>query len=164
MRRDDVLRVLDDPLAKALMATPIPARLAYIALDGTPRAVPIGFHWNGARFILATTPNAPKVEALRRNPKVALTIDTTEFPPRVLLVRGAARIQVVDGIPPEYLEGARKGVDAAKWPAFEAQVRDLYEQMARIEIEPEWAKLLDFETRFPSALVELMRERAARAS
>jgi Pyridoxamine 5'-phosphate oxidase len=161
MRPDDVRRVLADPLAQKLMAAPIPARLAYIAVDGTPRAVPIGFHWDGDRFVLATTPKAPKVAALRKHPKVALTIDTTDFPPHVLLVRGAARIQVVDGVPPEYLAGARKQLSGAKFQEFESQVRDLYKQMARIDVEPEWAKLLDFETRFPTPLEELLRARSS---
>jgi hypothetical protein len=142
------------------MAAPIPARLAYIALDGTPRAVPIGFHWDGERFVLATTPKAPKVAALRKHPKVALTIDTTDFPPHVLLVRGVARIQVVDGVPPEYLAGARRQVGAEKWDEFETGVRDRYKQMARIDVEPEWAKLLDFETRFPTPVEELLRARS----
>ena len=42
-----------------------------------------------------------KVQALhvQANQKVALTIDTTTFPPHVLLVRGTARVEVVDGAP-----------------------------------------------------------------
>ena len=36
-------------------------------------------------------------------------------------------------------------------------MRGLYKQMARIAIEPEWAKLLDFETTVPSAVEELLR-------
>jgi len=41
-----------------------------------------------------------------------------------------------------------------KW---ESEVRRLYTQMARIEITPTWAKILDFETRIPSAVEELTR-------
>jgi hypothetical protein len=36
--------------------------------------------------------------------------------------------------------------------AFEAQVRAMYKQMARIKIVPLWAKLLDFQTRFPTPI------------
>jgi hypothetical protein len=157
MTPERLRQVLEDPLARELMSSAIPARLAYLAADGTPRAVPIGFHWNGTRFILATPPNAPKVPALRKNPKVALTIDTTAFPPHVLLVRGTASLDVVEGIPPEYLAASRKLVGERGWPEFEAQVRAMYKRMARIEIVPEWAKLLDFETRFPTPLEELAR-------
>jgi len=37
-------------------------------------------------------------------------------------------------------------------------VRRLYKQMARIVISPTWAKILDFETRIPSAVEELARQ------
>ncbi|MGH3827694.1 MAG: hypothetical protein ACRDQX_11050 [Pseudonocardiaceae bacterium] len=46
------------------------------------------------------------------NPKVALSIDTTTQLPHVLLVRGTASIEVVEGVPAEYLGSAKKLVDA----------------------------------------------------
>ena len=158
MPQQDVIRVLSDPLAQELMQSNIPARLAYVGPDGFPRAIPIGFHWNGTEFVLSTAPHAPKVSALKANPKVALTVDTNAFPPHVLLVRGTATIDIVDGIPPEYLEASRKGVGADQWDAFERGVRSLYKQMARIKITPLWAKLLDFKTRFPTPIEKLIRQ------
>ena len=142
MQQQDVARVLSDPLAQELMQSSIPARLAYVGPDGFPRAIPIGFHWNGAEFVLCTVPDAPKVSALKANPTVALTVDTNAFPPHVLLVRGTSAIDIVDGVPPEYLAASRKGVGPDQWDAFEAQVHALYKQMARIKITPLWAKLL----------------------
>ena len=47
----DVTRVLSNPLAQELMQSSIPARLAYLGPDGFPRAIPIGFHWNGIQFV-----------------------------------------------------------------------------------------------------------------
>ena len=156
MKQEQVSQVLNDPLAQELLNSTIPARLAYTGLDGFPRAIPIGFLWNGTRFVMCTATNSPKMEALRTNPKVALTIDTTTFPPHVLLVRGIARVEVVDGVAPEYLEGSKKYVPQEQWEAFEQQVRALYKQQGRITIVPEWAKILDFETRIPIAQEELM--------
>ena len=156
MRQDDVLQVLNDPLAQELLDSNIPARLAYTGRDGAPRAIPIAFDWTGTEFVVCTPPHAAKVRALQANPRVALTIDTTTFPPHVLLVRGTARVEVVDGVPPEYLAGSRKIVGEARFSAFEEQVRALYQQMARIAIVPEWAKLLDFETRLPRAVEQLV--------
>ena len=155
MQPQDLARVLSDPLAQELMQSSIPARLAYVGPDGFPRAIPIGFHWDGSHFVLCTVPHAPKVPAL--NPKVALTVDTNAFPPHVLLVRGTAAIDIVDGVPPEYLAASRKAVGPDQWDAFEAQVRAMYKQMARITITPLWAKLLDFQTRFPSQVETLIR-------
>jgi hypothetical protein len=53
---------------------------------------------------MCTATNAPKLSALRHNPAVALTIDTEVHPPEILLVRGRAELDVVEGIPDEYLE------------------------------------------------------------
>ena len=156
MPHDDVLQVLNDPLAQELLRSNIPARLAYIGRDGAPRAIPIAFHWTGQQFVICTPPHAAKVQAIQANPRVALTIDTTTFPPHVLLVRGTASVEVVDGVPPEYLAGSKKIVGEAEFPAFEEQVRGLYAQMARIAKEPTWAKLLDFETRLPRAVEQLV--------
>ncbi len=96
---------------------------------------------------------------LSRNPKVALTIDTYQQPPHVLLVRGTAEIEIVDGVPDEYLAASRKGGEPQDWKAFEAQVRALYKRMARITIRAEWAKVLDFETRLPDFLEELLSQK-----
>jgi hypothetical protein len=95
---------------------------------------------------------------LAADPKVALTVDTTAFPPQVLLVRGTASMDIVDGVPDEYLKASRRYVGDEGMAAFEAQVRGLYKRMARIAIAPTWAKLLDFETTLPSAVEALMRE------
>jgi hypothetical protein len=160
MKREDVIAVLNDPLAQELLHSPTLARLAYVGLDGYPRAIPIGYYWNGDRMIICTAAIAPKVAALRVNPKVALTVDTDTQPPHVLLVRGTAALEIVDGIPSEYLAASRKYFPPDQMPEFESHVRDLYKQMARISITPEWAKLLDFETRLPVAVEELIAQRA----
>jgi len=77
--------------------------------------------------VLCTVPHAPKVSALNTDPKVALTVDTNALPPHVLLVRGTAAVDIVEGVPPEYL------------------------------ITPLWAKLLDLQTRFPTRIEQLLR-------
>jgi hypothetical protein len=53
---------------------------------------------------MCTSKNALKLSALRHNPAVALTIDTEVHPPMILLIRGRAELDVVDGIPDEYLQ------------------------------------------------------------
>ena len=105
---------------------------------------------------MATATNSPKMKALKANPKVALTIDTIAFPPHILLVRGTARVEIVDGVAPEFLEASRKSVPPEQWEEFEKGVRGLYKQQGRITITPEWAKLIDFETRVPQAQEELV--------
>jgi len=160
MKQAQVTEVMNDPLAQELLTSTIPARLAYIGLDGFPRAIPIGFLWDGTQFVIGTATNSPKMQALSANPKVALTIDTNTFPPHVLLVRGAARVEIVDGVAPEFLEASKRYVPPEQWQAFEQQVRALYKQQGRITIVRQWAKLLDFETRLPSAQEQLAAKQA----
>jgi hypothetical protein len=45
--------LLDDPVAQQLLRSTIPARLAYNWFDGTPRVVPMWFHWDGKEIGLA---------------------------------------------------------------------------------------------------------------
>jgi hypothetical protein len=89
---------------------------------------------------------------------VALTIDTQDqWPPRALLIRGAARVELVDGVPDSYVEASRKVVPAAYFEGWEQGARTLYDQMVRITVEPDWAKLLDFETTLPKAVEDLIQ-------
>jgi nitroimidazol reductase NimA-like FMN-containing flavoprotein (pyridoxamine 5'-phosphate oxidase superfamily) len=75
MQPNEISEVLNRPLSQELLARDL-ARLGYVAKDGTPRAIPIAFTWNGTEIVMCTAKNAPKLTALRHNPAVALTIDT----------------------------------------------------------------------------------------
>jgi hypothetical protein len=110
-------------------------------------------------MVIATATQAPKVAALRANPRVALTIDTMGQPPHILLVRGSAVVEVVDCVPDEFLAASRKYIPVAQWEGFVRQSRDLYKQMARITITPEWAKIIDFEQRLPQAIEHMAQLR-----
>ena len=162
MQKGQIADVLGRPLSEELLSRPL-ARLAYVAKDGTPRSIPIAFTWNGTQIVLCTTKNAPKLHALRVNPMVALTIDTEVHPPKILLVRGRAELDVVDGIPEEYLtmNGSYRMTPEQR-VEWEAEVRSLYDGMVRIVVTPAWAKLIDFETTLPTAVEELVRQRAER--
>ncbi|HEX4427291.1 MAG TPA: pyridoxamine 5'-phosphate oxidase family protein [Terriglobales bacterium] len=146
------LELLQHPASQGLLQSTIPARLAYVWTDGTPRVIPIWFHWNGQELVLATPPKAPKLKALSKNPKVALTIDDNNFPHKVLMVRGTARLETVTGIVPEYAMAAERYFGSQQGKAWIEQMGGMIQSMVRITITPEWAGLLDFQTRFPSAL------------
>jgi uncharacterized pyridoxamine 5'-phosphate oxidase family protein len=155
--------ILNRPLSQELLARDI-TRLAYVAQDGTPRNVPIGFSWNGTEIVMCTSKNAPKLAHLRQNPAVALTIDTEVHPPKILLIRGQAELDVTDAIPDEYLEmNSTYQMTPEQRVEWEAGVRSLYhEGMVRIVVTPTWAKLIDFETTLPSAVEELIQQQAER--
>jgi hypothetical protein len=146
------LSLLQHPAAQELLHSKIPARMAYVWTDGTPRVIPIWFHWNGRDIVMATPPKAPKLKALAQNPKVSLTIDDNTFPHKVLLVRGTARLEPVQGIVPEYEAAADRYFDAKLAEEWLTQLRGIVSSMVRITVTPEWVGLLDFQSRFPSAL------------
>ena len=63
----------------------------------------------------------------------------------------------MDGVAPEYLDAAAKSTHGDELAAFEAQVRALYKQMARITIAPTWARFYDIGAgTFPTFLRRLV--------
>ena len=80
----------------------------------------------------------------------------------MLLIRGRVELDVVEGIPDEYLEmNSSYTMTPEQRVEWEAGVRALYDGMVRIVVTPTWAKLIDFETTLPSAVEELLRRQAA---
>ena len=151
------LALLDDPIAQQLLYSAQMAQLAYTWTDGSPRVVPIWFHWDGQQIVLGTPADAPKVAVLRASPRVALSIeDGRSWPYKALLIRGTAEVQIHDGMVPEYLAAARRYLGSEQGEGWVAQAQQLVPQMARIAITPEWVGILDFEQRFPSALEKAM--------
>ena len=151
--------LLDDPVAQELLRSTAPARLAYVWRDGTPRVVPIWFHWTGKEIVFGTPPKAPKVRALSLSSKVALTIDGNTWPYKVLQIRGTARVETVPGVAPEYALAAERYFGPEQGKAWVKQVGGMFSQMARIAVTPEWVAVLDFEQRFPSAIEAAMSGR-----
>ena len=159
----DPAQVMTLPIARQLLRDEVILHFSYTAPDGAPRVIPLGYVWDGAKFLMWTIPDSAKVRALRADDRVAITIDILGPPPRVLLVRGRAALETVEGVPDGYLEASYRTMPREAWEDFETQVRAMYKQMVVITVTPEWARLLDFETTAPEAVEKLMRERARHA-
>jgi hypothetical protein len=155
----EAAQVMAAPIALQLLRDEPILHLSYTARDGGPRVIPIGYVWDGTVFRMWTIPGSAKVGALRADPRVAITVDVPGPPPRVLLVRGRAALSTVDGVPDGYLEASHRTLPPEARDGFDTQVRALYDQMVIIEITPEWARLLDFETTAPRAVEKLMAAR-----
>jgi hypothetical protein len=158
LRQGD-LGLLETDIARRLLSARIPARFAYIALDGTPRVLATWFHWAGEVLAMPTFVAAPHVRhaagrlrALRVNPAVAVTIDTETFPAEVLTLRGRVAVTEVDGVPPEYASAARRYLGEKAARDYLAQIDRPGTRMARIDLRPAWVGVLDFQSRLPSAL------------
>ncbi len=154
--------LLNDPVAQELLHSRIPARVAYVWSDGTPRVIPIGFHWDGRDIVFATPPNAPKSHVIQDGTRVAITIDTDAMPYKVLSLRGTARVSSVDGIVPEYVLMAKRVMGEEGGNAWLGQIGQMLQhpkmggKMMRIAVTPEWVNIIDFEQRFPSAIEAVM--------
>jgi PPOX class probable F420-dependent enzyme len=144
------LSLLHDPIALELLESRVPARLAYVWMDGTPRVVPIWFHWDGSSVVVCSPTKDPKIKELEKNSDVSVTIDSNDWPYRVLSLRGTATVAMLDDLAPEYAAAADRYLGPAEGRAWAAQLRG--KPMGRVSIEPKWANILDFQTRFPSAL------------
>jgi nitroimidazol reductase NimA-like FMN-containing flavoprotein (pyridoxamine 5'-phosphate oxidase superfamily) len=165
MRTDEIRDELGQPAAQELLRTAPLLRLAYTGADDTPRVIPIGFLWTGEHIVICTSTAAPKGDALRRRPEVAVTIDTGAGPAdaKSLLVRGTATVETVDGIPSEYVDAARKTMRPEELTGFEQAVQGMYERMVRITITPTWARFYDFGAgRLPATLQAIAEEAAKR--
>jgi len=153
------LRLLESDAAGRLLTSTIPARYAYMALDGTPRVVASWFEWTGEELVLPTFISAPhvshaayRVRALRAHPDIAVTVATETFPPEVLSILGRAEITEVDGVADEYAEAAHRFLGSEEATGYLAQIDQPGTRMARIAVQPAWVALMDFQTRMPSAL------------
>jgi Pyridoxamine 5'-phosphate oxidase len=109
MTIEEARRLLQtDEVAQELLRSPIVARLGYTWRDGSPRVVPMWFHWTGEELLMGAPPNSPKMKVLATRPQVAVSIDTVEWPYKWLTLRGTASVQVSAEPFAEYLAMARQ--------------------------------------------------------
>lgn len=140
---------LDDPVVAALLEGPNLARLAYSGLDTRPRVVPIWFAYSDGEIVMITGPRADKVRALEANPAVALTIDDSRPPYKVLLIDGDASLEQVEGIASEY-EGIARRYLGGMTDAYMAQLR--IKRQVRIRVRPRSWRVFDFVRGYPKSL------------
>jgi hypothetical protein len=155
MDRARIDEILSDPVTLDLIDRQPIMQVAYAAPDGSPRAVPLGYLLREGKFVFFTIPISDKVGALRRDPRMALTVDVNP-PPCCLLVRGTAQLREEDGVPDEYLEASFRTMPADQHTGFEEQVRALYDSMVRIEVTPTWVRLNDFQRTAPRAVERIV--------
>jgi hypothetical protein len=149
---DAVTTLQTHPVAQELLRSTIPARLAYTWRDGTPRVIPIWFHWTGEEIVMGAPPNSPKMKALTDGAAVSLTIDSEAWPAKLLSIRGTATVTVEPEPFPEWLTAAQRYVGEEGGHEFLALVKQTFPGWARIAIRPEEVRILDFGAgQFPSA-------------
>ena len=150
------LSLLNDPVAITLLSSTNLAHLAYVWDDGSPRDVPIWFHWDGKAVVMGTPIKSPKMHVMPNHAKVAITIDSMVFPYKVLSLRGTAQVSIIEGVVPEYSKAAERYFGEEGGKGWINQIKGMFTQMARVAVVPEWAGIIDFEMRYPSAIAAAM--------
>ena len=143
------LALLDEPLSQKLLHSPILAHLSYVVADGTPRVMPIWFSWEQGKVIFCSVSAAVKLKSVIDGSRVAVTIDGSDWPYPVLMLRGTVTTTPFPGVVPGYRETAIRYLGEQNGAMFIDGIERTGLGMRRIEVKPDWVGLLDFQTRWP---------------
>lgn len=80
---------------------------------GTPRSVPVWFHWDGEAVRLFSEPGKLKVRNIERNPRVNLHLNGDAHGGDIIVLTGDARIETTTPVLadyPDYLTKYRAGI------------------------------------------------------
>jgi hypothetical protein len=94
------------------------------------------------------------MKVLAERPQVAVSIDSVDWPYKWLTVRGTASVQIVSEPLPfaEYVSMAYRYLGDMGGEQFLTAHRQTFQSWARITIQPEEVRILDFgKGRFPGA-------------
>jgi PPOX class probable F420-dependent enzyme len=131
-------RVLTDQEVQELLASDIPARLATIDRDGSPRITPIWFLWENGAFYMSSVKGKIQLRNLERNPIASICVDVEEpdtgighRPNRQIKAKAAVRLFEDDGswtrrITAKYVsgpEGERTAAERASKPGLVIELR-----------------------------------------
>jgi PPOX class probable F420-dependent enzyme len=100
--------------------------------DGGPNLTPVWFRWDGTSVTIWTTDTRAWVRNLERDPRVAFSVQTFEFPYPAVVMRGVGSVQSDDD--PSILEEIRAITERyvrpdevepyiSDWPALRTIVR-----------------------------------------
>jgi PPOX class probable F420-dependent enzyme len=115
----DLTQPFDAHIDRRLRTEPI-LWLGSAAPDGRPHLVPMWFLWDGATVLMFSLPNTRKLRNLRRNPAVALSLDTAQQGYDVVIVEGRAELPIdphLSGTMPEFV--AKYASIPRRWPPAE---------------------------------------------
>lgn len=98
--------------------------------DGQPQSVPVWFLWDGESFRMFSEPGKPKLDNIRKNPRVGLHLRATETGGEVVIFEGEA--EILDGPPatelPDYIEKYAPQIEDYGWTR-ESFARDYSEAL-----------------------------------
>jgi len=154
-------RLPGTPVAEELLAVATPACLACTAPDGSPRNIPVNFHWNGRELVIGAFAGTFKIAARRAHPAVAVTVATHDQGAKVLLLRGEVTRAEAGSLLEEYAIAQRRTIGEEASRSYLAAIDKPGLQMVRIAPRPRWAGVQDFGNRAPERTPRIVREALA---
>jgi PPOX class probable F420-dependent enzyme len=113
------------PALDALLARPNPAVVATLARDGGPRTVATWYAWDAGRVLVSMDATRARLEDLRRDPRVAVTVlDGTDWYGHVSLrgrvseLREDVGLADIDRLSRHYRGEAYQARDRPRWSAW----------------------------------------------
>ena len=131
-------RTMTDDEINKVLALDVPAHLATIDRDGSPRITPIWFLWEDGAFYMSSVKGKIQLRNLERNPVAAICVDVEgpdsgvgHRPNRQVKARAAVRLFEDDGswtrrITAKYVsgpEGERTAAERASMPRLVIELR-----------------------------------------
>src|SRR5262245_22369498 len=160
LRQGDT-RLPGTPAAEELLAAATPACLARAAPDGSPRNIPVNFHWNGREPVMGAFAGTFKIAARRAHPAVAVTVATHDQGAKVPLLRGEVTFAEAGSLLEEDALAQRRTMGEEASRSYLAAIDKPGLQRVRIALRPRSAGVPDFGNRVPERTPSVVREALA---
>ncbi len=118
---------IPDRFKDLLTTKPAFAHLATVMPDGQPQVTPVWIDFDGNHILVNSAKGRQKDKNMRREPRVALSIQDPENPYRYLEIRGRVVAVTEDGADQHIDKQAKKYLGQEKYPGRKpGEVRVLY--------------------------------------
>ena len=109
--------------------------LTTVTAKGAPQPSPVWFLWHDDTVLVYSQPHAPKVRAIRQNPQVALSFNTTPTGGNVVIFRGTAELVLPSPLPSTHDAFMAKYRPSMQGPEVtEASFDAEYSQLIRVSL------------------------------
>ncbi len=122
-----------------LLASRIPARVAWVDPTDQPRAAPLWFNWTGTELTMSTFAGSKKALEIVEGSTVAVTIDTEAFPYRSLGLRGVVALEPSDGLTDDYRRAAQRYLGEEPGRQWCERLEGLDQVLLRVRPTTAWA-------------------------
>ncbi|MCA9640968.1 MAG: PPOX class F420-dependent oxidoreductase [Myxococcales bacterium] len=127
---------MDRPQVDDFLAATRIAKLVTLNADGSPNVVPVWFEWDGAEALVFTTRTSAKVRRIRRDPRVALSVEEgVGVPEAWVSIEGTATVEsagawsLIERLTPRYYDAVKARETLLSW----GQMKD---EWVVIRVEP----------------------------